>query len=400
MNIDIIRELHSLFANDILIDTDSLEFQMYVGQLEHALIDKGFDLERIYKTNDGRFKTKKPFQVSRKSRKEVLEKLFEYYYPNGLNLMTFEEVYELQKKDIAKNVADGVLSYQTLQDFTNYFNKYVKKSALSKKSIKDIKASHLDAFFKQILKENPMTKSSFSHLKTIFNQTFDKAILLDLVEYNVSLNLNTSKYKFKEKKKVIPYTQEERQCILNALDLDKPLHLMIGLMFCLNIRVSELEALKWENVNFTNKTIYIGAEMQRKKDVNGNTYYERVEHTKSNKIDGNRWQLLSDRAIGYLNLERKKHPFGYIFVREDGEPFRTNDVNHELKRKICPIANVEYKSTHKNRYRVITTQYAMGVDEEVIRQNSGHTSANMTKKYNQNHNNLLLDYATNEIING
>ena len=92
-DLDLIYLLHKGFSKDkINDDSDDPKYNMYIGELEQALTDKGFDLNRIYKTNDGRFKTKKPFQVSLKSRKEVLEKLFEYYYPNGLNTTTFAEI--------------------------------------------------------------------------------------------------------------------------------------------------------------------------------------------------------------------------------------------------------------------------------------------------------------------
>lgn len=400
-DLDLIYLLHKRFSKDkIKDDSGNPVYDMYMGELEQALTNKGFDLNTVYKTKDGRFKVFKPFQVCRKSRKEVLEKLFNYYYPQGLCDETFHEVYIKAKENIAQRVNDGLLSTQRLSDFTNYFKKYVANHPIANKPIKDIKASTLDAFFKEILKKNPMTKSSFSHLKWIFNETFDKAILMDLVEYNVSLNLNTSKYRFKEQKEVKPYSQEERAIILNELDLSNPLHLCIGLMFCLNIRVGELRALRWDDVDFDKKTIYIHAQMQRQKDNNGKTIYVYVGHTKSKKEDGNRYLRLSNRAIEYLNLQRKNHPFGYIFVRPDGQPFTTNDINHCLERDLCAKCGVEYRSTHKNRFRAITESYRNGVDEEIIRQSSGHTTSKMTEYYNRSKSNLLLPNDLNEAING
>lgn len=383
----------------ILNSSDSPEYDMYVGQLEKAIKETGFNLDRIYQLKDGRWKISRPFQACKKTRREILEILFDYYYPDGLEQKTFEECFNLVIQDLKRLVDLGRRSEGTISDYNNYFNKYIKQSDFCYMNVSEIKASKLKIFFEKIVDENNLTKSAFCHLKTVFSAVFDKAIELDLIEYNICQSLKTSTLNFKEQKEIVPYSQEERQKILDALDLQKPLHLMIGLMFCLNIRVGELRALQWDQIDFDNKTIYIGFEMQRIKE-NGKTAYIRVAHTKSNKKEGKRYNRLSNRAIDYLNHQRKNHPFGYIFVRSDGQPFTTNDINHALQRHICPMAGVEYRSTHKNRFRAITEAYRNGVDEEIIRQSAGHTSSKMTEYYNQTANNLLIPEELNEIING
>ena len=396
----IIIDYLRLSRSYIMIKTsDSPEYDMYIGQLEKVIKEAGFNLDRIYQLADGRWKISRPFQCCKKTRREILEVLFDYFYPDGLEQKTFEECFKLVIQDLKKLVELGRRSEGTISDYNNYYNKYIYQSDFCQMNISDIKASKLKIFFNKIVDENNLTKSAFTHLKTVFSAVFDKAIELDLIEYNLCKNLNTSTLNFKEQKEIVPYTQEERQKILDALNLQKPLHLMIGLMFCLNIRVGELRALQWDQIDFNQKTIYIGYEMQRQKE-NNKTIYVRVPHTKSNKKEGNRYNRLSNRAIDYLMLQRKNHPFGYIFVRPDGQPFTTNDINHELQRHICPAAGVEYRSTHKNRFRAITESYKNGVDKEIIRQSAGHTSSKMTEYYNRTNNNLLIPEELNEIING
>lgn len=76
------------------------------------------------------------------------------------------------------------------------------------------------------------------------------------------------------------YSDEEREKILEVCKVkDDVYSRCISLMFCLCVRIGEIKALKWSDVDFDNKRVYIHRSMVQT-EVNG-VYRERcVDRTK------------------------------------------------------------------------------------------------------------------------
>ncbi len=159
-------------------------------------------------------------------------------------------------------------------------------------------------------------------------------------------------------------SDEERDAVLEACKSGNDVYARcIGLMFCLCVRIGEIKALKWSDVDLENKRVFIHRSMVQSKE--GSVYTDKcVDRTKEKKKKCNRYEKLSELAISFLKQQRTETAFcEYVFMT-NGHPLTTNMINKKL-RKICAEAGVEYLSSHKIRFWAVTAMYNQNL---VIRQ--------------------------------
>ncbi len=111
------------------------------------------------------------------------------------------------------------------------------------------------------------------------------------------------------------------------------------------------------------------------------TYTDKcVNRTKGKNAKCNRYENLSDLAVGFLKDQRKENPFGeYVFLA-NGHPLQTNMVNRKLC-KICDKAGVQYMSTHKIRFWAVTAMYNQNIPDYLIQYTAGHADPATTQHY-------------------
>ncbi len=193
---------------------------------------------------------------------------------------------------------------------------------------------------------------------------FDFVVDHDYVSCNMARSVSTRDIRCKEVDNELKvYSNEERNKIIAQSDIENDVFARaIILMFCSCTRIGEIRALKWEDVDFENKTMYIHREIVRRKDKEGHEIFVCVNHPKSGLKEGNRTQPLSAKAIEDLKAQRRDNPFGeYVFLYKDA-PLVSNTINHHLMR-ICERAGVPYMSSYKIRFWSVTTMYANGMQQ-------------------------------------
>ena len=153
----------------------------------------------------------------------------------------------------------------------------------------------------------------------------------------------------------------------------------IFLMFSLCVRIGELRSLKWSDIDWEKRTVFIHAQIVRRKGNDGNYYFTYVNRTKGKKKEANRIQPISDEAIALLKKQRKDNPFGEYVFMYNGDAVKTNTVNHHLRR-ICEKVGVEYLSSHKIRFwSVVNMSKALNPAE--VQYMAGHLDPATTDHY-------------------
>ena len=334
---------------------------------------------KLCQLSDGRWKTKNP-QIARKTRFELLEALYEYYF--GTKILTIAEVFEQWIEEYKQDTLLGHRSILTYERYKSDWIRFYDDSALASMNIGDVKVSTIKSHYKAICANGAISRKTLNNAKTILNHVFDFAVDHDYVSANAARSVNTRDIHCKEVNNELKvYSNEEREKIITQAELEDDVFARaIILMFCSCTRIGEIRALKWEDVDFENRTMYIHREMVRMKDSSGHEYFECVNHTKSGLKEGNRMQPLSDKAVEVLKAQRRLNPFGeYVFLYKDA-PLVSNTINHHLKR-ICERADVEYMSSHKIRFWSVTNMYANGMQQADIQRMAGHADPATTDHY-------------------
>ena len=248
------------------------------------------------------------------------------------------------------------------------------------KDIRKITYREIKQFYASITAGQSITRKALNNVKTLINQIFDYARDMDIPVINTH-DIKTLDLACKESdncEKV--YSDAERAKIIDTcIEVNNVYSRCIGLMFCLCVRVGEIKALKWSDVDFENRRVFIHRSMvqSNKKDC----YSEKcVDRTKGKKKECNRYENLSDLGISFLKEQRKETAFSeYVFMSND-HPLMTNMINKKLRR-ICEMSGVEYLSTHKIRFWAVTAMYNAEIPDSIIQYTAGHADPATTNHY-------------------
>ncbi|MCR5686101.1 MAG: site-specific integrase [Lachnospiraceae bacterium] len=364
------------------IDDGCVIEELLSKEYEKALKAAGFDLNHIYLINGDRYKTKAPIQICRKRRIDVLRALYAYFY--GSHNMTLEEVYEAAITEYGELVSKGHREQNTLEHYKNAWKKYISVSGIADMKISEIRHKHLFKFYSDITADGAITRSTLRNVKTTLNYCFDYAVQNDYIDTNIALSVKTDKLVCAPAKSHDGYTREEKRALRNVIEsIDSPYARIIRLDFCLTVRIGELEALKWEDVDLNEGSLLIHSQIVIK-TVNGIRKQVYVPYTKSNKYDnghGKRRLKLNSKAVEVLKEQRNANPFGeYVFVSKNGTPLWTNKINEHLK-EFCEAAGIEYRSSHSIRVTGITSLYDIGEKPTKIQVLAGHSDISTTNGY-------------------
>ena len=326
--------------------------------------------QTCYKDEKGKRKN-----IKAQTKEELLDKLIPIYFSDShLDKLTFYGLYEewLEYKATVTN------SPNTIKRHKQHYRKYFETSVLHDKKIKKIDELLLEQECNRIVKEFNLTRKEWCNARTILNGMFEYAVRKKYLTDNL-MNKVQILIKFRQvvrkTGKTETYNSEELAEINKFLDREyeetqDASFLAVKVNFLLGLRVGELVALKWSDLNDANHIHIVREEIRDQTDNS----YEVVEHTKTHK---DRFVVVVPKALDILNrIERQGE---YIFMR-DGERITAIRIATIL-RKYANYQEVRIKSSHKMRKTYASNLNACGVPLDCIREMLGHSSLSTTLGY-------------------
>ena len=113
---------------------------------------------------------------------------------------------------------------------------------------------------------------------------------------------------------------------------------------CLFIRVGETKAIRWEDIDYKNRIVYLHRQATCERVQNDDLTFSKREVKVVNQMKGNtshgfRKQFLTAEALTILHKAKKLNPNGAYLFEPDGSIMTTNSFNRRLK-KYCKEAGV------------------------------------------------------------
>lgn len=280
---------------------------------------------------------------------------------------------------------DPDVSSKTFDRNVNTWNKYYSGHPISKIPLDKLTPSKIYDFYKSYTVGRSISRAELGNIKGIINMVLDYAVVDENIKLsvNVAKTVSTKSLKCKivnNKDKV--YTPEEREALFTYLkSIPQNVYTLgIMLMFCLDVRIGELKALRWSDYNEKKNQIYIHKQIVDRKDENGKWCQLELDYTKSGE-DGDRWLPVSKTARSILSqLKLLSGDSDFILTNQAGTTVKTNKFNEYLK-KYCEAAGIRYLSSHKIRFYAVTEQAKAGVPLPNLQYNSGHRDPGTTLGY-------------------
>lgn len=334
-------------------------------------------------------------KIQRTKREDLEDEIIKFYTSPEYTIRTlFQSFIERRKIEV-----EGTTWSKDLR----YFNQYLENSDIADIPLKEISIKDGYNFMQHCKEIKPdMTQKYWGNISSSLNKFFQYAIDEEIVDRNPFEHLQPKRDFFKkstptrEEDTVFTAPERDRICALAELDAKKKAKsesLGIVLSFNSGIRIGELCALKWGDIETTlrGNTIHIQREIISDTDESGKvTGYKVVEHCKS--LSSDRVLTLNSKAQSTLKLVRKMNEANGISVnyddfifqrRHNGEyTFCTVRSYDSRIRRFCRDAGMDVmKSTHDIRRTVCTTLYSEGMPLKLIQQYAGHSSIKQTMDY-------------------
>lgn len=289
--------------------------------------------------------------------------------------------------------------------FDTYYRIYIKKY-LGNKEIRNIKAIHVQKLFNKMVKDG-YKQNTIKKVRNILNNMFVIAVQNDLIIKNPCSGVIIPKTDVKERRVLTEREQRNFLQFLHDNEKWQRYEQLFIIAFGTGLRIGELLALNWTDVDFkenyidVNKTLYYCKEdsqyrfiVQTPKTKTSFRQVPMMKHVatafKMQKkyqlqhmmLLGDKWEPLTD--IGLNNL---------VFTTEWGKPVDRNSINRVIGSIVKAYNNqeikiaeregreperIEYFSAHTTRHTFATRCFEKNIPPKVVQGYLGHATLAMT----------------------
>lgn len=264
----------------------------------------------------------------------------------------------------------------TFERYMETYNNRVQGSSIGDMEVKDIQPIHLQNFMNS---NSSLSKSSLKKIYNLLYASFKSAIANNLIRINPLENVKLPSSKVKPKEIEI-LTLDEQKAYMKALETNRNGTLFLTALLT-GMRIGELLALKWDNVDLDNATITVCETLRRVKiyDEKGNS--ESKILTKGPKTEkGNRSIPIPKTlalALKKYQLASYNSDEGLVFCTKSGLPFQYNYVWYTHK-ALCKKAGIRATSIHALRHTFASRSIEAGIDVKTVSDLLGHANTQIT----------------------
>lgn len=358
---------------------------------------------KVWQGKDGKWKTflidntKKEGrrQVARATKESVEDAIVEDYKQNHEQRHKIYQLFE-DWMEYAREVND--LSLNSIDRYTNDFNKYIKNTKFAERDIKSITEDDIISFMESLVigkeEKDKLTRKCFTNIKIVVNGIFTyakskkkiKCVSVRDTLQNIKFSDRHFKYSIKKDSEEV-YSDEEIHKLVNYI-VDSYTNMRykktreLGILFIVltGIRIGELLTLKTTDED--NGKLYIQRTLTKGK-VRGETTWFEKDYPKT--VESMNGIELNDSAIEIWNWIRKQNMKNgivseYMFYEEEFGRLKICHFERTLRR-LCKETGIPYKSLHKLRKTYSSILFANDVDKKTIQSQMRHRSFKTTEAH-------------------
>ena len=230
-----------------------------------------------------------------------------------------------------------------------------------------------------LLTGGPLSANSIRLIFSVFRNSLRRAYNLGYAERYIGDKLTLPKAPETE---VIVFTESEQAQIENEiakmLQKRSSRHKLNGIIICLHsgLRIGELLALEWEDIDFENALMTISKTCRDGKDENGN-YMKIIDRPKT--YSSRRVIPLPSCLLALLSEMKKESKSNFVISDKDGNTVRVRSFQRSYQLLLKKLG-IPHKKFHALRHTFATRANERAMDDKTLSEVLGHRSPVITLK--------------------
>lgn len=223
----------------------------------------------------------------------------------------------------------------------------------------------------------PLSLSSVKKVYITLSQAYEQAVKLNMIYKNPCKNIVLPK---SEKKKAIAFSIDEQERFLSLCGYDNTYECLFILAFNTGMRIGELFALSWNDVDFDNQIIYVNKNLSVINNYNSNEQKQKIIIDSTKTDSGEREIPMTKQAYKVLQAQKQRNAGNspFVFYSKVGTPIMKRNVYRVLD-KLKDEANISSNVTfHSMRHSFATRLLERGADIKTVSTLLGHKSIQIT----------------------
>lgn len=327
--------------------------------------------------------------IARKKKRDLEKFLLEHYHIqlNTETIYTFESLWVefMQYKEATQ-------SKSTVDAYIKAYKRFYMDDPIITEDLACITVPRLKMWLQKIIDKNKLNFKAYNKFSVVLNQMYKYALEMGYLEKNpfdgiMVRNLGLYNTPKKLSKNKVFSKQETRDINQIAFDdfASKPYCVPLAVLFCFQtgLRIGEIVALKWSDIDFESRTLRVARFERVQQDYTDDfktltTCHHIVVDFDTKGDYGERLVDLTDDALYILQLLREYYESEnliseWLFVNKSG---RIHNRAMDLRiRRYCRLAGMDMeKSLHKVRSTFISMLRDAGMSFEKIAEEVGHKS--------------------------
>ena len=254
------------------------------------------------------------------------------------------------------------------------------KPALGMKKLDALLPADIQRFYNSLMQgEKPLSAKTIKNIHGIFHRALQQALDLGYLRNNPA---NPCRLPRVEKPIIHTLDDVSTKKFLKAIQGHRFENLFLVTLFT-GLREGEVLGLKWDCVDFTNGSLLVGRQLQRKRDGSSQYYLISPKNGKFRKV------VLAPFVLDILHRQRAEQEIwkrnagkswmdtGLVFTDELGDNLTPETVYKNFK-KIAIEIGCESLHFHSLRHSYAVAALQSGDDIKTVQENLGHYTAAFT----------------------
>lgn len=324
---------------------------------------------------------------------DVLKKKQEIEYKNNIGMISIDENITLEKwfETWLFDFRINDLKASSFERYEGILRNYIEGSSIGRLKLSGLKTSHFQKYFNN-LKSNGTSYSTIATIKKFLNCCMNGAVEHEYIVKNYCSAVKLPKQEKIDKDTDIDdidfFTKEEQEKFLLSI-IGHPYELAFKLSLGTGLRLGELIALKWTDIDFINNTINVNKALKtvtmidRERNRNLKLIEQSPKTESSYRTVPVPSNIMSELKSHLKDQDRIKKDnefytdLDYVFTDRVGKPYDPKKLPRNFKSVLKKMGHRDMKY-HSMRHSYATRLFEANIPVKTVQKLLGHKDITTT----------------------